>query len=261
MINNSPTSSFTLEQMHAYLTGTASESVTKAIEKQVESDKDLVMVLEEMDIAIEAGSTLEDMISRRDAFFKGIHVHNQRNRESKTKSAQTFPIQKSRFSFLRIAAAVLIFVIGGTFIFNSFQGSEPLIGDYLEPYGNQLTLRTNSIQSDFQDGMDAYDIGDYQVAIDKLALHLQSVPNDAGARLYIGISHLMEGESDLAIKYFDELSNDSDHSFGYALSWYRSLALWQNNQIDSAVLELNNLTIESNPFQEPAEKLLKKLSK
>ncbi len=91
--------------------------------------------------------------------------------------------------------------------------------------------------------MRAYDKGQYAEAIPNLENHLKSNPSDNHVRMYLGISHLLNGQPQNAVHVLSGPSS-IDGDIGTTSRWYLALANLALNDEKTAKLLLEQLTTD-----------------
>jgi hypothetical protein len=166
--------------------------------------------------------------------------------------------------WLKIVAAVLILLIPSYFIFQYLNTDETPtqakvdISTYTNAYPNYFIPITRGAATPIQKdslAMYHYENGNYELVIE-LIPNPESIP----LRFYVGMSHLLLKQFDLAEPHFKAVLQDKD--FGSAALWYQTLVLLHNNQKDPTAIS-NLRTIADNgksEFRKDAKQLLQKLN-
>jgi tetratricopeptide (TPR) repeat protein len=256
-MNTAPKSrNISLEEMYQYLTGTLDPESSKVIKDQLESDLDLVSAMAEMDLAIEAGITLEQITEKREWMREKLsQIHLKRGSSEEKRRVLLFRnLHKRRW--LSLAAAFLLLAVAAMFLFQ--QPEKDKWTAYVEPFPNVLTVRSDNQDAQMYNAMELYDSRQYQKSADALELILKSNPDLDEAQLYLGISQLFNGQSGLASKTFQSL-NTREHPFQDESWWYLSIALLNTGEKEKAKEYLETLSHQSGKIGSDAKKILKEL--
>lgn len=161
------------------------------------------------------------------------------------------------------AAVLIMFTLVGGYFWAESAGlfaSQPqkISRDALQPLENVLFM-PNSGQAlpDLQKGMAAYEAAHYNEAAQLLEKYVHRNPDNA-ARVYLGISRLMAGQSKEAIQPLAEAAQSPVPPIQETALWYLALAYLENNNAHAAVQALESIPPDGlYGFQ--AQDLLKKI--
>jgi tetratricopeptide (TPR) repeat protein len=256
-MNTAPKSrNISLEEMYQYLTGTLDTEFSKVIKDQLESDSDLVSAMAEMDLAIEAGMTLEQITEKREWMREKLsQIHLKRGSSVENRRVLLFRnLYKRRW--LSMAAAFLLLAVAAMFLFQ--QPDKNKWTAYAEPFPNVLTVRSDNQDTQMNNAMQLYEGGQYQKSANALELILKSNPDLDEAQFYLGISQLFNGQAGLASETFQSL-NTRKHPFQDESRWYLSIALLNAGEKEKAKEYLENLSRRSGKIGRNAKKILDQL--
>ncbi|MFM9946567.1 MAG: tetratricopeptide repeat protein [Saprospiraceae bacterium] len=109
-----------------------------------------------------------------------------------------------------------------------------LANRYLVPLENVLiTSDIRSSLAELDQGMAAYDQGDYQQAVVLLGRYYQRT-KDVNAGLFLGVSHLMLDDELAAIAVLETCAAQAEYPALEAINWYLALAFLKDGQTDRA---------------------------
>ncbi len=181
--------------------------------------------------------------------------------ESVEEEAKTVPIGNRNYWWLA-AASVVVLIISSIFIFNQRPAPEEIYNAYFQTYDNVMNATTRGEQdakTNFELAMQAYDQGDYSLAI-KLFNELPSVEKDSGVYLYLGNSYLVEKKAEKAIESFQK-ALENPGNFQNQLQWYLAMGYLQAGDIDKAIEAFTIVKNGNYSKNKDADKILKELTK
>ena len=163
-----------------------------------------------------------------------------------------------------LAASVLLIAMA-IFLFSNTKSDQELFATYFEPMPsavantgvNRGAIATANPKAK---AFEAYEAGDFQMAIPNFRSYLDANPQDKESRFYFGLALLGEGYSAEAIKILKEI-NYQPPKPGYkdASSWYLALAYLQIEQRKDAESILNTLEQGNSNYSNIAKQLLEDL--
>jgi TolA-binding protein len=127
------------------------------------------------------------------------------------------------------------------------------------PYA-PLTVRGGDPgEAAFARAMDAYVRGDYAAAAGGLRAALKEDPGSVEARFYLGVSELLAGRPDEAIRQLGRVAQGEDEAFAEAARYYLAKAHLARRDIAAARRELRRVAQGDGGHKEQAGKLLQAL--
>jgi tetratricopeptide (TPR) repeat protein len=163
-------------------------------------------------------------------------------------------------SYLSMAAGLVLLILVGMYLFYPrTENPQQLFVDYFTPYQNLISVRGGDEQEILNRAMEFYSANQYDKALPLLTDYLVDSPNDITALFYKGICELIIGNSDSAIKSFDQLLLGKN-VFNEQAEWYRLLSYLKKNDKETA-LQLAKLIAEhpGHYYQSKAKEILKKI--
>lgn len=233
-----------------YISGQLEGEELMVFEQMLEEDEDLKVDLK-LHQEVSKAVLEEDIMDFRQAIQETLEEKNSKG---------------SGFSVYKIAAA-LVPIIVATWLFFNYGSQKPnteIVQDYLFPYENLLTVRSDSKDSlpkeqvNLNEAMGFYDKGKHSEALvyfNKLDLNDQVLVS-----LYKGISHLYNGENQVAIDVLELPVNNNEGIYKHPALYYQALAYIQLDKVEEAIDILTDLEKNaSGPYNELAKKVLKEL--
>ena len=180
-----------------------------------------------------------------------------RTREALRKIFTTRPL-------IRVAIPAAVTVVVALFLFNLFghrPGEYAQLAQFETPRYIPRSLRgpgeDETIQSLFEQGMDAYANGDFERAARRLSGLTKVHPEFGEAFFYLGISHLMMEKNERAI---DALQRTAVLLKGYPLEeqshWYLGMAFLKQNDKGKALQEFQQVVSLNGVYRENAERMI-----
>lgn len=136
--------------------------------------------------------------------------------------------------------------------------AQRLANQYLQPMENVLfTEQADMSADDLRLGMEAYDRMEYDVAVERLNRYYTQT-KDANVGLFLGISHLLNGQAQKALLVLQVIDNKMEGPAQEAARWYLALAYLQNGDSQKATAILQALPADG-LYGAVAQKLLQDL--
>ena len=149
-----------------------------------------------------------------------------------------------QFQFMKIAAAVVIFLAIGSFWFLSGTSNERLYDNYFSVDPGLPTTMSTSDDFAFYDAMVNYKRGDYEKAISKWSVLQKIQPENDTLNYFIGVAKLANKNEKQAIDYLDNVTKDSQSEFRNEAYYYLGLAYLKSNELELARKNFNSSSIE-----------------
>ncbi|WP_436517967.1 tetratricopeptide repeat protein [Ekhidna sp. To15] len=218
-----------------YLQGKLTESERQAFERNLSSE-------EKKELAYELG--VRDEIVKRELRKKvaGFEEGNRRKRMINP-------------TYISIAASIVL-VTSSVFYF--MRDEESLFDQYYDQYPNYELTTTRGEENLSNRGLAyaAYDVGDYQVAIEEFnKLEVLLAPD----YFFRGVSYIQVEEYNSALSDFNEVVELEDESYGNASIWYTALVHLKLNNKDKAIPILKKLAEGESEFASTATDLIAQL--
>lgn len=117
------------------------------------------------------------------------------------------PVKKiSVRSWLPYAAAACLLLAIALYLFLPSETPQRLAGTYITQHLTHLSQTMDGSKDSLQEGIGAYNRGDYNRALLLFQGVYQSHPDNSDAKQYIGLVYLMQNDYDNALQHFDELA-------------------------------------------------------
>ena len=237
------------EKIERYLAKELSNDEILAFEKEMAMDQELK---EEVDKHRDLHQVFQDTdtLKFREKLQK---ISAELKEEELAKKNST-----SYFSYLKIAASVIVILGVGTLLWNNFNKKDKFSDVYLsyyEPYPVEDVTRGEAI-SNLSMVMNNYTKRDY----DKVILELLEIPPSAISeqlRLYLGNSYLNINNEKEALKQFEIISDTS--KYYEDATWYRALTYLKLGENQESTVILEEIIEYNGIYKESAEKLINEL--
>lgn len=160
-----------------------------------------------------------------------------------------------------LLAAMVLFIgvyIAGNQLDWWKSSAQRLADRYVQPMENVLfTEQADMAADDLRLGMEAYDRMEYDVAVERLNRYY-SQTKDANVGLFLGISHLLNGQAQKALSVLQIVDNQMEGPAREAARWYLALAYLQNGDTQKAMAILQALPADG-LYSADAQELLQDL--
>ncbi len=157
---------------------------------------------------------------------------------------------------LKIAASVII-ILGSVFIgielSKSDTSNEDLFNTYFLPYDG-VDVSRDSSQPEYP-GMGAYNNKRYQEALDIFQNKFEADGNPEIA-LLISSCYLSIGNSEQALSWLNQVTDNANRKLIHNRDWYKALALINMGQTAEGIVLLQKIIEMNSPFSERASRLL-----
>jgi TolA-binding protein len=127
------------------------------------------------------------------------------------------------------------------------------------PYAPLVVRGSEPGDTAFGRAMEAYVRGDYPAAAAGLRMALKEDPADAEARFYLGVSELVSGRSQEAVRELDRVATGDDTGFAEAARYYLAHAYLAQRDVAAARRELRRVAQGDGDHKEQAQRLLREL--
>ncbi len=236
------------EKIEAYLQNALDPEEKAAFEQQLDRDPELK---KEVDLQLELANAIETdaMQAALDRIHEqqfGVHAGKGQGRLIR------------RLRPLAVAASVALLVIAGWWIFgNSPNSNGDLYAQYYEtPPGLPTNLGLED-QTNFNEGMVDYKLGNFTAALEQWRPLLDSFPQNDTLRFFIGITYLETSTPDSAAMHLRQVQAIPGSSLGEEAAWYLAMVLFKDGKNEEAFSVLSSLSEQEHPFREKAQNILK----
>ncbi len=160
--------------------------------------------------------------------------------------------RKPRFNYRMVASIAILLAVGSLWFFTRQSPNEKLYDTYFTPDPGLPTVMGNNDDYAFYEAMVDYKQGHYGIAIEKWEELLQTKPENDTLNYFLGVSHLVNGNSQEAINYLRPVGNDEDSIFFSDANTYLGLAFLKTDEISEAkkALEKGNNKMSSEILSE-----------
>lgn len=242
------------EKIDDFLDGSMSDEDGSAFSQRLKQEeqlqKDLAFQLQlRQGIAYGSQSDLRERLGK-------IHQEFQQEGENDT-SAKIVPLGGGMWRRLSVAAGLLIGAL--TILFLIQQDADPtqLYASNYEPYTLNNTSRSPGQDDPSSLAVQAYDEGDYTIAIPRLEAALQADPQQADLQLALAISHWEAQDTEKAKEVLQPLL---DHPILQdQANWYAALFSLSQEENEQAIQYLEKVKTSGGKLASKAEQLLKQL--
>lgn len=184
----------------------------------------------------------------------------QKNQETKIKA-----IPANRFSWTRVAAAVLLLLLPSFAVFNYYNQNQHqrLFTNNFEPYSDATlsNLRSSSatdMDENLQAAFQAYNSKDFNKSLLFLENYLEKNQN-ADLTFYAGLAALESNQLEKALDHF-KTSRINANSFFLESSWYLGLTHLKRNEVEEAQIIFKELVSQKDDYYDKkASAILQKL--
>lgn len=157
-------------------------------------------------------------------------------------------------------AAILLIAVTALFNISRPSNNEQIFNKYFEVYPDvTMHKRGTGENSKLTDAMNFYNLKQYKKAL-SIFSKVDQTSNNETAAFYTGVSLIVLGQMNEAVKYFLKISINKKNNFYYEANWYAALGLINMNKTDEAKTYLSKLN-NSSDYREKANEILKQLSK
>lgn len=171
------------------------------------------------------------------------------------------PQKVSNFKWLYAAAAILLIVLSGIWVFTQKPDGKELFAAYYQPYPNTIAPivrgENNTIKDSVYNAFAAYENKEYTVA----SAQFNALYNSTGKsyfKIYEAVCLLALDKTQEAIQILTKNIYEEEDT-QIIKNWYLALAYIKQNNFANAKPLLQQVAATENIVQQPAQKLLEKL--
>lgn len=227
-----------------------SNSLTKAQEEQLQ---ELLRTDVEFAIQFEFESNL-----KRVAKEKRHHDLKSKLNRFEAETVSEDILRKPNFSYLKIAASILILIAAGWFGYHNFSGTDysNLYAENYNTYPNTVytITRSDTINSLEREAFVAYEVEDYELALEKF----KTLESKDDFNFYRAQSYLKLNKEEEAKLLFEKVILQNNR-FVAESHWYMALIYIKEKDKDMALGYLDDLVTNYNYKKTDANKLIEKL--
>lgn len=226
-----------IELIEGYLNKTLAREEMLSFESRVRDDENFAKKVDEYRDIINVVR-----LSTREDFKKEVSQWEAEIKNESHQGRQTF-----WKPYLAIAAAVLVLLVAGIFIFinsNDPRTEQQLFTAYFKPYEDVISVRSAPMENtSLEQAMSLYNEGRYQEAIAHFKSHLMTNRNDINALFYLTISNLALKNTEHVISTL-QLIIKQNAGFHDQAEWYLALAYLARKDKQSAFAVLKRIANE-----------------
>ncbi|MEO1434163.1 MAG: hypothetical protein AAFV80_01410 [Bacteroidota bacterium] len=236
-------------QIEDYLNGNLSATEQTAFETAMQTDAALAQEVEDNRLALEA---LDLLVERS---LKDRLQELQSAREQKER------FTRKPFRIVAIAASfALLIAIAAYLITKQGYTDEALFAANYEQVQGDNNRGSDQVNLQLSSGIEAFNAGDWALAIDALAAISSEDSNFAEAQFFIGQAHLELQQTKSARTAFQYLVDQQDVRYGDRAAWLIGLSYLLEGDELKARTELGTIAEDTtHAFSDRAKQLLKKL--
>jgi len=199
-----------------------------------------------------------DVLSFRD------QLTDLRKEKQKSTGVGKVPIRFTKpWHYAVTAAVALILAIGLASILDRPLSNQDLLKKYYKPYEVALMNRSNNsvLELKITSARLAYQLGEYEKAIELFESVLEEQPNDAGVNLYNGISHYELDNLNKAQASLHKVIEHNDNLYIEPAEWYLGLCYVALDDNERARRQFARIASGNSEYAEDARKALRKISR
>jgi anti-sigma-K factor RskA len=226
-------------KLKAYLSGTLSEQDREGFEAELEANT-------EAQEEVAFSQDLNDLLAQRETDEVKALIRQAIDLEGFPPVPETPTTTGSSWGLGKVAgllaglAAALVLTWGVVTYVGRGDNAPTYVNDYLTPLENVIVLPAQGAASALQDGITAYDKGDYAQAASLLATHFNQT-RELNVGLYYGTALLFDGKAKEAIKVLESARQSIDEPVRQSAEWYLALAYLKTSDTARAYNILNSI--------------------
>ncbi|MGB9878909.1 MAG: tetratricopeptide repeat protein, partial [Candidatus Pelagibacter ubique] len=247
-----------IEEIDQYINNELTGNKFASFELELFENPDLSAELElfkEIDKAVQETEVME----LRD---KLNSISKEVNREEKQKRSFAARISTSRIAVATIAASlVLIMSIAGLISRNSTSSDAELYTRFYQPYETTGIFRSGDalIDSKLSKALNKFNEQDYPAAINLFSEVLEIDRNNPVSNFYSGIAYQETGQTNQALRSYQNVINDRDNLFIEQAQWYIGLCYLQDENRKKAYNQFQKIAASESFYHEKATAILRKM--
>ena len=247
-----------IEEIDQYINNELTGNKFASFELELSENPDLATELElvkEIDKAVQETEVME----LRD---KLNSISKEVNREVKQKRSFAAKISTSRIAVATIAASlVMIMSIAGLISRNSTSSDAELYTQFYQPYETTGIFRSGDalIDSKLSNALHEFNEQDYPAAINLFSEVLEIDKNNPVSNFYSGIAYQETGQTNQALRSYQNVINDRDNLFIEQAQWYIGLCYLQDENRKKAYNQFQKIAASESYYHEKAIAILRKM--
>jgi len=231
-----------IDDVKQYMLGTMDPALKKKYEEKLVTD-----------------ATFQKEFHIQKALLEGIRFHYNQQLKHKLQAQDRSDATRLHYwKYSLVAALFLVLLVAGYFLLAGKPTATEIYADYYKAY--------YLVEGDFKRGeshneveaFEKYQLKDFQQAIGLFNQALEDKPDDPVLLFYLGIAHLEEGETSLAVASFNKVVA-SEHGLKEPAKWYLGLAYLKMEEPRDARQILQEIIEEGGSYKDKAKEILQKL--
>ncbi len=164
------------------------------------------------------------------------------------------------YKWVGIAASIILVAVVAYFLlFTGQTNPQQLYAQYYQPYPNIVNPTQRSDNSTENQGLRAYEAGKYDEALQVFNRQMAEGEEEAYQLFYAGIASLHTGNEDDAVSYFQEVIDWQDPTFTNPAQWYLALTHLKTGETQAAVRIFEEIKASGNDYSRRAADILSDL--
>jgi tetratricopeptide (TPR) repeat protein len=208
-----------MENIDNYFTGTMTPEEKIEFEARMIEDKDLAEDVALYLSALQAAK--EESIEEKKNRFRDEY------RQNSYRVARPVPKIRRLWTYISVAATVLIILLGWTFFLRS-PSPQQLANNYIKKEKTLLSVNMSTVEDSFARGKDLYNAGRLSEALQIFENLTLTRPLSTDAKEFTGIIYLRLEQYDKALHYFKLLESEKGLQTNYG-TFYHALTLMKRN--------------------------------
>lgn len=243
---------YDLETLYGFLKKQTDAALTESIQNDLQQDEELMAVVQELDLAIDNGLSLDDIRQRKKWLRSSVGQLSQ----NENLNARVTRIRRiSTMRYLSVAAGFLLLAVVSFLLLRpqtpqSWQA-------YAEPFPNVITTRSD-VNNDLLTAMELYDSENYKESAKLLSDFVKTNPDQIEAKFYAGVSAFLANDYETAERFFGSFNQD-EGIFKKEIKWFYALTLLAQNKGEEAIPMLKELADGSGPLSRKSNEILNSL--
>ncbi len=243
------------ELVQKYLADEMSKEEIVLFKSKLEQDQSL---RKELDFHQRLDDVLmDDELSHFKVVLDKIH------QELKPGRSKKYDLYSRKWSL--VAASLLILIVVSLVFFcesDVWSKDGEIFDKYYSRYNPQNVVRSHtgcSGHEEYLSALELYNNEKYSEAKHAFQRIIGEKPKNIGAKFYLGVTHIELGDTENAIKYFDEVINSGDLFYIEHSQWYKSLCFIKMDNETEAMKQLVMISGKGGFYQNRADEIISKI--
>jgi tetratricopeptide (TPR) repeat protein len=225
-----------------YLAGEMDDAETRAFERDLRSNKDLLRELEfEKDISAIIGQQNVNVIEFRQKVIEAIIEAKQEKQLNRI-----FPLSRKYVTLMAASVTILIMIAASVYLLvPKTYTNDRLFTMYYK--SNQIPIERSSDSYLFE-ALRFYQQKEYPSAIDLFNEVLVTDPDNSAVRFYLAISYIETNRINEALNNLELIIHQDKNGYSERAQWYLGLCMLKNNQTEQAIAQFRKIASDSNNY-------------